>query len=84
MSLSKKSDLEGDFAAVIFLSEAQPPVYTYIPIHVLMHTGKGGSVEPVRRGEGQQGRVQITKLGWKYQHDKMYARNLLSPVYKLW
>jgi hypothetical protein len=22
-----------------------------------------------RRGEGQQGRVQITKLGQKYQHD---------------
>jgi hypothetical protein len=36
---------------------------------VLIHTEKGGSVEPERRGEGQQGRVQITKLGRKYQHN---------------
>jgi hypothetical protein len=51
----------------------------------LIHTGKGEGwrVEPERRGEGQQGRVQITKLSWKYPHDWMYARNWLSPVYIL-
>ncbi len=35
------------------------------------------------RGNREQGRVQSTKLGRKYQHDWMYARNWLSPVYKL-
>jgi hypothetical protein len=33
------------------------------PPHLLIHTGRGGGVEPERRVEGQHGRVQITKLG---------------------
>jgi hypothetical protein len=37
--------------------------------------GGGGRVEPERRGEGQQGRVQIPNLGLKYQHDRMCPRN---------
>jgi hypothetical protein len=37
-------------------------------------------VEPERWGEGQQGRVQITKLGTKYQYVWKYARNWLFPV----
>jgi hypothetical protein len=49
------------------------PLHTmYITTPVLIHSGKGrggGSVEPVRREEGQQGRVQITKLGRKYRND---------------
>jgi hypothetical protein len=51
---------------------------------MLIHTGKGEDevVEQERRGEENYwGRVQITKLGWKYQHDWMYARKWLSPVY---
>ncbi len=39
--------------------------YTYLH----REGGEGGRVEPERRGEGQQGRVQITKLVWIYQHD---------------
>jgi hypothetical protein len=50
-----KSDLESDFAAAIYLSEAPPPVThcicttrTYILIPVIIHTDK--------KGGGQQGR----------------------------
>ncbi len=68
--------------------EPHTPPYTLstcIAVHIILfHTGKGGGrVEPERRGERQRGRVQITKLGWQYQHDWMYARNWLYPVYKL-
>jgi hypothetical protein len=36
------------------------------------------------RGNKGEYRIQITKLGRKYQHDLMYARTILvSPVYKL-
>jgi hypothetical protein len=38
MSSSKKIDLKRDFAAAVYLSEAQ----NLIPIHgILIHTGKG-------------------------------------------
>jgi hypothetical protein len=78
MSSSQKSDLEKDFAAAIYLS-AEPPLpyklYTYIYPYLYLFTQGGRRVEPERRGEGQQGRVQITKLGRKYQHDFMYIRN---------
>jgi hypothetical protein len=47
-------------------------------IHVLFthRRGEGGELSQ-REGErsNRTGRVQITKLGWKYQHDWMYARN---------
>ncbi len=58
------------------------------PLHTVLYTciqytyslftqgrGEGGRVEPERRGEGQHKRVQITELGWQYQHDWMYTRN---------
>jgi hypothetical protein len=32
----------------------------------------------------QQGGVQISKLGWKYQHVWINAKYWLSPVYKHW
>jgi hypothetical protein len=67
MSSSKKFTCIGDFAAGVYLSETQnpiPPSHTHcIRIYsILIHTGKsgGGRVELERRGEGQQGREQIT------------------------
>jgi hypothetical protein len=51
--------------------------------HIVCLYCEGGGVwrvEPERRLEGQQ----FTKLGRKYQHDWLYTRNWLSPVYKLW
>ena len=55
---------ERDFAADVYLSEAQnpipPPPYTLYVYTILTHGG--GGVEPER---GQQ----VTKLGWKHQHD---------------
>ncbi len=82
MSSSKKIDLKRDFAAGVYLSEAQNPpppytLYTWIQ-YTYSHREGGGGVEPMRRGEGQQGRVQIKELGWKYQHDWIKARNLPS------
>jgi hypothetical protein len=58
-----------DFAAGVFLSEAQNPISP--PLHTIrVNTSTlgrwgGGRFEPERRGEGQQ----FTKLGRKYQHD---------------
>ncbi len=65
------------------LSSIPPPsllhnFYRYISL--LIHTGKRGSVEPESKGEGQQGRVQITKLGRKYQHYLLYARKSINSV----
>jgi hypothetical protein len=57
MSSSKKIDLERDFAASIYLSEAQnpiPPLTHCIRLYsVLIHTGKGGggSAREKVRGE---------------------------------
>jgi hypothetical protein len=72
MSSSKKIDLKRDFAAGVYLSEAQnpiPPPHTHcVRVYsILIHTGKGrgGRVELERRGERQQ----FTKLGRKYHHD---------------
>jgi hypothetical protein len=58
------------------MSEAQNPIPVPPPFHnIYVYTvylftqrsgkGGGGTVEPERRGEGQQ----FTKLGRKYQHD---------------
>jgi len=70
MLSSKKIDPYMDFAAGVYLSEAQtptfPPPYTpyvYAYTVYLFTKGRGERVEPERSGEGQQGRVQITKLG---------------------
>jgi hypothetical protein len=63
--MSSCFDLEMDFAAGVYLSEAQNPtlhtVYVYT-VYVLIHTGKGRgmNIEQERREEGQQERVQIT------------------------
>ncbi len=72
MSSYKKFTCKGDFAAGVYLSEAQnpiPPSLTHcIRVYsIIIHTGKGrkggGGVEPQRRGKGQQEREQITNLG---------------------
>jgi hypothetical protein len=68
----KNIDLLRGFAADVFLSEVQNPIPP-LQIHtehirvyiILIHTGKGGRVEPERRGDGHQ----FTKLGRKYQED---------------
>jgi hypothetical protein len=73
MSSSKKSDLQRDFAAGVYLSAAQNPIptppytlYCICVYSILIHTGKGGGVvDSKRRLEGQE----FTKLGRKYQHD---------------
>jgi hypothetical protein len=69
MLSSKKIDLQKDFAADVYLSEAlsqhTPPSPSHTLSVFIVVTGKGGGrVEPVRRLEGQQ----FTKLGRKYQH----------------
>jgi hypothetical protein len=66
----------------LFICLSPPTLFTFIyPYLYIFIEGRegGGSVEPERRGEAQE----ITRLGRKYQHDLMYARNWLSPVYKL-
>ncbi len=60
--------------ASVYLSVAQNPMPLFLThcirvYSILIHTGKGGGVEPESRGEGQHRRVQIPKLGRKYQHD---------------
>jgi hypothetical protein len=78
MSSSKKSNLESDFAAAIFLPEAHssprihpplPPLNTVTYMYLYLFTqGSGGVLNQV---EGKRGirkeKVQITKLGQKYQ-----------------
>jgi hypothetical protein len=67
----KKIDLQRDFAAGLYLSEAQHPMLPPTPlthalytcIHYTYSQRERGRVEPERRGGGQQGRIQITKLG---------------------
>jgi hypothetical protein len=69
-------------------SEPHTLTYTLCVYSLIIHTGKGrgGRVEPKRRGDGHHRRVQILKLGCKFQHGCMYSRNWLhstdSPVYK--
>jgi hypothetical protein len=57
-----------DFAAGIYLSEAQNPIpppltYCILVYSILIRTGK--KFKPEKRLDGQQ----FTKLGRKYQHD---------------
>jgi hypothetical protein len=66
MSSSKKIDLYRDFAAGVYLSEAQKPIIPSLThcisvYSIFIYTGKGGRgrVDPERRLEGQQ----FTKLG---------------------
>jgi hypothetical protein len=73
MSSSKKFTFKGTLRQVFVGLKAQNPIppphpptpYTCILYSLLIHTSKGGGgrIEPERKGEGQQGRVQITKLG---------------------
>jgi hypothetical protein len=72
MSSSKKLTCKGDFAAGVYLSEAQNPIPLPLHMHCILVFSilnlftKGESVDELeRRGEGQQ----LTKLGRKYQHD---------------
>ncbi len=79
----KKSTCKGTLRQVFIclrLSNPYPPprIYTlYVnTLYLLTHgRGVGGEVEPERRGEGQQGKVQITQLGWKYQHVSITQEN---------
>jgi hypothetical protein len=63
-----KNGLERDFASARFLTKAPSlTVHKYI---YLFTQGRGEDIgESERRGEGQHGKVQITKLGRRYQHD---------------
>ncbi len=62
ISSPNKIFLERDFAAGVYLSKALNHIHPPLshPLKLI--------VEPKRWGEGQQGRVQITKLGTKYQY----------------
>ncbi len=66
MFSSKQVHLQRDFAAGVYLSEAQnplPPITHYKRVYrIITHTGEGGRVESKRRLEGQQ----FAKLGRKY------------------
>ena len=78
----KKIDLCRDFAAGIYLSEAQNPIYPPPLSHgirvysILIHTRNGGGEESWTREnlEGQQ----CTKLARKYQHDWLYLQSINS------
>ena len=84
MSSSKKIDVLRDFAAGVYLSEAQNPIpspldtlYTCTIQSTNSHReGGGGRVEPERRIEGQH----LTKLGRKYQHDILYLQSVNSDI----
>jgi hypothetical protein len=74
MSLSKQLTCKGTLRPMFICLRPGTPFHpTYTLYTCIQYTYSyregGGRVEPVRRGEGQQGRVQITKLGRKYQHD---------------
>jgi hypothetical protein len=78
---SLKVYLYRDFAAGVYLSEAQntihlPPysLYTCIQYTYLQREGGRGKVKPEGRWEGQQ----FTKLDRKYQHDWMYLQSTNS------
>jgi hypothetical protein len=71
MSSSKENDLLREFAAGVYLSEAQnpiPPLLTHCIRVCSFKKGRreGGELNK-RRLEGQQ----FTKLGRKYQHDSI-------------
>ncbi len=78
---------EKDFAAGVYLSEAQNPitppptplhtVHVYTVYLFTQGRGGGGRVESKRRLEGQK----FTKLGRKYQHVTWMT---VTPVYNLW
>jgi hypothetical protein len=68
-----------DFAAGVYLSEAQNPIpsphYTlYTCIQYTYTDREGGTVEPERRLEGQQ----FTKLSRKYLRDWLYLQSINS------
>jgi hypothetical protein len=78
MSSSKKIDLSRDFAAGVYLSEAQnpipPPQTLYTVYQVLIHTGKGGGElnqrEATVPNRGSLGGATVPKAGSKNtKHD---------------
>jgi hypothetical protein len=66
MSSSKKLTCKSRFICLRTRTPYPPTSHTvYVYTSILIHTEKGGGgrVEPERRVEGQQGKVEITKLG---------------------
>ncbi len=88
MSSSKKIDLWRDFASGVYLSEAQspvpPPPYKLYTCIQYTYSHREGGGESWTSENGATGESTVRKFGWKYQHDWMYVKNWLSPVYKLW
>ncbi len=80
MSSYKNIDLLRDFAAGVYLPEAQkyPPPYTLYSCiqYTYSHRERGGeeswNIEKVRGA---------TKLGQKYQHDLLYLQSINSDKY---
>jgi hypothetical protein len=73
MSSSKNFTCKGTFSAGVYLSESQTPytppytLYTYVLYTYSHRKGGGGRGEPEKKLDEQQ----CTKLGRKYQHDKL-------------
>ncbi len=78
MSSTQKIDQQRDFAAGVYLSDAQNPIphppYTLYIQGKVGGGGEEGRAEPKRRFEGQQ----FTKPGRKYQQDWLYLQSLNS------
>ncbi len=76
MSSAKKTDFWRDFAAGVYLSEAQNPISPppLLTVYVYMGMGGGGRDEPEGRLKGQK----FTKLGRKYQHNWQYLQPINS------
>ncbi len=83
-----KNLLYTDFSAGVYLSEAPSPPWPHNPLpltHCIRayctftqtEKGVGGELNQERRLEGQQS----TKLGRKYQHDRLYLQSINSDKY---
>ncbi len=80
MPSTKKIDLQGDFAAGVYLSEAQNPilhalhtVYVYTVYLFNIRTGKGGGAGEIWTREKGRG-ATVHKAGQKFQHDWVYLQ----------
>ncbi len=82
MSLSKQIYLSRDFAAGVYLSEAQNPIPPPLLTHCNVYTVTYSHMEAERGGELNQREglesQQFTKLGRKYQHDCLYLQSINS------
>jgi hypothetical protein len=65
----RKSTFKGTLRQVFICLRPRTPYLSLYNVYVytvyLFTQRRGGRVEPERRGDGQQGSVQITKLGGK-------------------